>query len=303
MSMPLLSFWLVVLSCCWVPICGQSVEELTGGSDRVVAVSIGDIKSFGIVTQGWQKCDQTDDIIVYFDSALTISTRSIENHSFVKYDRLSELIGRPYWAPRREHALAGGEKFRIRNGETAGWIDDEQLMTFSSARRDRRTDRFFAIAGGVAACLYSSGQFGTAACAALTLWKRANFENVWSPVAITFDPVDVSLYTFPEIESVIGFNQGDVAILVQALGGDAEDCWGAFAYYLYRDTILQEALTKRYSYTADRPFTKPICKLVQDEAGDPIGLLIQEHYEVDVEAPGYTSNLVATDTTVLNLLE
>jgi hypothetical protein len=289
-------------------ICGSAFCQLSSDHDvkpdQVKAVSIDAIITLGIITNGSQRCDSTTPIDVFADPELTVKIGSIANHSIVRYDRLSVLTGKPYWSPRREYALPDGEKFKIHGDSIAGWVDDEHLMTFSSTWRERNTAEYFAVDGNTAVCLYSSGQYETPACVALTIWEKTNFEQIWVLRAIEYDPVKIWLYSLLTIDGLVRYEHENLAIRVSARGGDAEEAWGSFAFYLYQDTALIKSLEKDYFYRSDRDYSTLDCELTLDEKGEPIVLMIQKHYVIDdLSVPGYPSSLSATDTTVVQLHE
>lgn len=272
-------------------------------SDRPVAVSIEELKAYGVVTRGRNGCDDSTLVSVYSDSELTIKVDSIACHSFIKYDRLSELNNKPYWAPRAEHALSGGEKFKIYNDSIIGWIDDEELMTFSSAWRERNTERFFAIDQNNVVIVHSSGQFESAGCAILSLWERQFPQNNWHLLANVLNPIQVGLYVFPIIDGIKRYDKDNIAIQMSAFGGDAGDIWGTFAFYLYHENELTLAFSRQHNYNCTQNYTKIEYELSLDEVGDPVALMIQKHFVIDdSNSISYSSVLVATDTTVVKLL-
>ncbi|MBU8932904.1 MAG: hypothetical protein KOO62_02745 [candidate division Zixibacteria bacterium] len=286
----------------------QSLPNPLLETDHPTAVSIDHIKALGIVTNGGRSCDSTTPIDVFADPDSTTKIGTIANHSFVRYDRRSELVGKPYSASRREYALLGGEKFRIYHNGITGWIGINNLMTFSSAWRERQTNRFFAVGGRTAACLYSSGQHETTVCVALTIWKHGSYDNLWWLEAVEYAPGPLSLYACPVIDALVEFDKDKIALQVSVRGEDMEDGWGSFAFYLYQDSLLVKSLVKDYNYRRDRDYTKLDCELVLDEAGEPVVLMIQQHFIVviidsNVSDTDYHSTLTATDTTVVKLLE
>ena len=92
---------------------GQSIPDHPMGSVNPIAVSIEEIKAYGIVVHHGANCKDTLPLSVYSDPELKVKIGSLASGSFVRYDRLSELTHKPYNVSRIEHALPGGEKFRI----------------------------------------------------------------------------------------------------------------------------------------------------------------------------------------------
>jgi hypothetical protein len=282
---------------------GPSSPDPVSPPVQARAVSLDNIKNQGIVASGRPGCDEKIPVDVYADPELTDRIGSIASHRFVRYDRLSDITGIPYWAPRGEHALPTGERFKIYGDSITGWIDDEQLLTFSSTWRERQRDKFWAIDGNHTVCLYSRGQYEASLCVALTIWERLNYESIWELRTIKYDPVGLGLYSLPIIDGLIRFGHGDLAIQVSSRGGDAEDGWGSFAFYLYQDSLLVESLVRDYSYRGDRDYTIMECELTLNESKEPVALVIRKHFVIDdYEIPGYHSVLSTADTTTVPLL-
>jgi len=120
--------------------------------------------------------------------------------------------------------------------------------------------------------------------------------------AIKYDPVKIWLYSLLTIDGLVRYKHENLAIQVSARGGDAEEAWGSFAFYLYHDKALIKSLEKDYFYRSDRDYSTLDCELTLNENGEPIVLMIQKHYVIDdLSVPGYPSSLSATDTTVVQL--
>ena len=303
MTRQTLTLLLVVLCIIGGHTTSQSLPDHPRGGNQLIAVSIEEIKAYGVVTYGRKGCDDFSSVAVFSDPDLTERIGSIASHSFVRYDRLSELTHKPYWAPRREDALPDGEKFRIYQDSISGWIDDEELMTFSSVWRERNSGKYIAIAQNTVVIVHTSGQYESAGCAILSVWERQNNQQTWLLSATVSDPIAVGLYVVPAIDRVVRYNRNRLAIQMSAFGGDAEDVWGTFAFYLYHENELTLAFSRPHSYSYDRDYVRLESELSLDEAGEPVALMIQKHFAVgDPETIGYPSTPVAVDTTAVMLL-
>ena len=282
----------------------QASPGQTNKPDQVKALSIVDIFGVGITANNLQDREDTTSIDVFADPELSEKIGTISNHTVVRYDRLSVLTGTPYWAAHPANRLSGGEKFKIYSDSITGWIDDIQLMTFSSQWRQRRIAQFFAIDDATTVCLYSSGQHETLFSTALTVWEWTSAQDCWELRTIKYRPVPASSFSWPAIDRLVRYKDGNLAIQISRKGGDEADRWGAFVFYFYRGTDLIESFTKHYSYRVDINYTTLDCELTVNETGEPSVLMIQKHFAPDdPSVPGYDPILNATDTAVVSLLE
>jgi hypothetical protein len=282
----------------------QTSQDQSIKPERVTALFVEDIFRIGITTNNLKDLEDATPIDVFADPELSEKIGTIANHTVVRYDRLSVLTGKPYWAAHPANRLPGGEKFKIYSDSITGWIDDVQLMTLSSQWRQRRIDQFFAIDDITTVCLYSSGQYETLISTALTVWEWTSSEDIWVLQTIEYGPVPVSSFSWPAIEGLVRYKDGNLAIQVRARGGDEADRWGSFVFYLYRGTDLIESFTKHYGYRVDRDHTTVDCELILNDKDEPIVHMIQNHFVPDdPNVPGYEPTLSATDTTMVNLLE
>lgn len=283
---------------------GQSIPDHPMGSVNPVAVSIEEIKAYGIVVHHGANCNDSLPVFVFSDPELTQKIGSLASGSFVKYDRLSELVHKPYWAPRPQHALPDGEKFRIYHDSISGWVDDNDVMTFTSSWRDHIEDKLLFRDANTIAVIYSSGQNETSECVSLCVWERQNFENLWKLSALRNDSIPTGYLTLPTIEQVLRYDIDKLAILVSSNGGDAEDHWGTQVIFLLQQQNLSIAYAGSTRYSMDRDFTSIDCKLSLNVSGHPNVFVIKKQYVVtDTETMGYSSTLAAADTTIVNLLK
>lgn len=274
---------------------------------KVSAVSIEEIKKYGIIISGRESCKAGSKIPVYESAETRVVIDSIPPNSFVKYERLSEIRKKPLWAPRREYALKGSEKFYISQDSLSGWINVENLMTFSSSSRDRHPEKFLKVNLNKVVCLYSSGQAETARCSALTVWESTWPENLWVLKAMQLQPINVWLYTFPQIDTLVRYDRESLAIHLGTRGGDAGDVWGTYSFYLYQNNRLSKSYEQNYDYTIDKTYSTLDCKLMSNELNQPIVLLLEKYFKMDWShgRGGSSSKKIhlKTDTTRVNLLK
>lgn len=280
------------------------LDRWTAGdpTDHAKAVSIDDIKSVGIITGDLQGCDNSIPVNVFADPELTQMFDSIASHSFVKYDRLSVLTGKPYWAPRGEHALPSGEKFKIYGDSIMGWVDGKQLLTFSSAWRERNTNNFFAIDRNTVVCLYSSGQYESSYCVALTVWRKSrNYENIWVLKAIDYSAVGAGYLSLPKVDGLLRYKDGNLAIQISVRGGDEGDVWGAFNFFLFHNGVLIKSLVKGFNYNMFNDYIKTDCEMILNKENEPTVLIINRHFIFKgMSTPPVLS---AIDTSIVQLLD
>jgi len=272
-------------------------------SNSVVAVSIDEIKSFGILTNGNRHCNDSSAISIYEDSSLRTEVGFLPTHSFVKFERLSEITHIPYWAPRKEHRLKDGEKFKTRKGIVKGWVDDNQLMTFSSVWRERSSEQYIKVKSNTVACIYSSGQYSSSECCVLTIWRKDPILSVWKLQATQFGPISTGLYQFPSVDKIQLNKEMFFAIQLSSIGGDAEDRWGTFAYYLYNNFELQFVFDTTFHYDMSRNYTSLQAELSNNSKAEPVALLIRESFQVTGGIDSHESPILkSTDTTIIELL-
>jgi hypothetical protein len=216
----------------------QANSESRYSTEKIVAVSIEEIKKYGITTKGEKFCDSTSNIDIFTTPDLANKFGTIASLKFVKYDRLSEILHVPYWASTPKYRLFNGEKFKISTDDLSGWIGEHNLLTFSSLWRDRNPERFLKVYGNTAICIYSSGQYETAECSAVTVWEREFPECTWNLKILKFQPVKIWLYTFPQIDTLYVDNDKKLKILLSTIGGDADEIWGSYSLYSFKDEQL-----------------------------------------------------------------
>ena len=273
-------------------------------SNSVVAVSIDEIKSFGILTNGNRHCNDSSAISIYEDSSLRIGAGFLPTHNFVKFERLSEMTHIPYWAPRKEHRLKDGEEFKVRKGNVIGWIDDEQLMTYSSVWRERSSEQYIKVTSNTVACIYSSGQYSSSKCCVLTIWRKDPILNVWKLQATQFEPISTCLYQFASVDKIQLNKEMLFAIQLSSIGGDAEDRWGTFAYYLYNNFELQFVFDTTFHYDMSRNYTSLQAELSNNSEAEPVAVLIRKSFQVTGGIDSHESPILkSTDTTIIELLQ
>lgn len=206
---------------------------------RVKAVSIDHIKNYGVVTAGADSLDEGAMVALYGNPEEGVIVDSIRVLAIVEFDRLSEIRKIPYWAPRPECRLPGGEWFRIESPGRKTWLPADNLMTFSSTWRQNNLDDFIYIyRHRLVFCLYSSGQGESAGSSVLTVWERDRYENVWILLDYVYDPAGRGLYMIPRIEEVVADEGEPPTVKIGASGSDAGDVWGEEMWYRFEDGKL-----------------------------------------------------------------
>lgn len=282
-------------------------QETTSDQNKKYSISVEsktDIKNLGIITLGRKRCNDTLLIPVYTDENLTEVIDSIKPYNIVRYKRLSELKNKPYWAPKIEDTFVGGEKFKIFHNNRTGWIDDEHLMTFSSMWREHMEHKFIAVDSNYLICIYCSGQFETPLCAAMTIWGK-NKNDFWILKHIEKNPIGIGLYSLVAVDSLVRYQNNNLAIQISSKSGDAEDVWGRFAFFIYQNNFLINVYEEKYGYRVDRDYNTLDCKLVLSKTGKPLILKIQKYYKVEgTNFPDdYKVIYTSTDTTIIQLLD
>ncbi|MGB2697970.1 MAG: hypothetical protein WBD28_08970 [Candidatus Zixiibacteriota bacterium] len=229
---------ILIFNSIWGNAFAQTVSQSPGSVDKIVAVSIDEIKKFGITTGTKESCDNSLTLDIFTNSDLKQKIGSIPSGTIVKYQRLSETIHIPYWAPQREHRLPEGEKFIIFGDTLTGWIGESNLMTFSSVWRERIPERFLKTCVNSVVCVYSSGQYESVECSAVTLWERESPENLWTLKVMKTQPIKTCLYCTPQVDTVYVDDDQSLKFQLSSLGGDAGDFWGTRSLYSYKDGQL-----------------------------------------------------------------
>jgi hypothetical protein len=208
---------------------------------QVVAVTADEIRKYGITTNDVQNCTDTSYIPVFAEPELENQIAVISPHRFVKFERFSEMFHVAPWAPKAEYRLSqsGGEKFKISYDNVTGWIGENKLMTFSSQWKENETEYFIKIFKyRTAVCIFSSGQYETSFCNAVTAWKLEDPEHLWKLKDVLFNSVPQSLYSTPRIDSIFADKKGGLHFRVSAIGGDAGDVWGSRVSYSFDNDTL-----------------------------------------------------------------
>lgn len=213
--------------------------RITAQTNITTAVGLDHIKSYGLTAPPKQTNKSIDKVPIYAEPIESIAMDSLQVYQFVRYERLSEIENKPYWAPRKEHRLADGEWFKVNHDGKSGWLPDNNLMTFSSGFREYELDSFFDVyKHQIAFCLYSSGQYESAISSALTVWERIQPENIWVLRDIKINPIEQGLYMIPKIDSVYSEDRINLNIRISAIGGDVGEIWGSRVVYLFKNDEL-----------------------------------------------------------------
>ena len=223
----------IIIFCLW---CLNSIIYA-----QVVAVTADEIRKYGITTNDIQNCADTLDIPVFAEPELKNQIAVIPPHRFVKFERFSELFHIAPWAPKTEYRLSerGGEKFKISYDNVTGWIGENELMTFSSQWKENETQYFIKIFKyKTAICVFSSGQYETSYCNAVTAWKLEEPEHLWKLKHVLFNSVPQSLYSTPRIDSIFTDKKSGLYFRISAIGGDAGDVWGSKVVYSFKNDTL-----------------------------------------------------------------
>jgi len=229
---------IIIFNSMWGNTYAQIGSLIPGSAKGIVAVSIDEIKKYGITTGSPELCDSSLTMDIFANSDLKQKIGSIASGTIVKYQRLSETIHIPYWAPRLQNRLPDGEKFIIFGDTLAGWVDESNLMTFSSVWRERIPERFLKICSNTAVCVYSSGQYESAECSAVSIWEKELPESLWNLKAMKIQPIKTCLYCTPQVDTVYFDDDKSFKFQLSSIGSDAGDFWGTHSLYSYKEGQL-----------------------------------------------------------------
>lgn len=229
---------ILIFNSIWGNAYAQKSPQNSDSTVRIVAVSIDEIKKFGITTSIRELCDSSLILDIFASFDLKHKIGSIPSGTIVKYQRLSETVHIPYWAPQREHRLPEGEKFIIFGDTLTGWVGERNLMTFSSMWRERNPERFLKICMNTAVCVYSGGQYESAECSAVSIWEKELPGSLWNLKAVKIQPIDTCLYCIPQVDTVYYDEDKTLKFQLSSLGRDEDGFWGTRSLYSYKEGQL-----------------------------------------------------------------
>jgi hypothetical protein len=217
-------------------VCSQVDTSRSRLNQKIIAMTLDELKQYGVITGGRNNnCIESLRVAIFEDPDLKKEIGRVHPGTFAKYERLSEIRRIPYWAPLKEHQLPNGERFRVWVDSMVGWVGDHSLMTFSSAWRERNTERFLKVFINTAVCVYFSGQYETTECTIVTVWEREAPYYVWELKGAKFNPIGNWLYSYPKVDTVYFDEKKVLTFQLSSIGGDAEDRWGEYALYSFKN--------------------------------------------------------------------
>jgi hypothetical protein len=84
-------------------------------------------------------------------------------------------------------------------------------------------------------CIYSSGQYESAECSAVSIWEREFPESLWNLKAVKIQPIKTCLYCTPQVDTVYFDDDKSLKFQLSSRGGDAGDFWGTRCLYSYKE--------------------------------------------------------------------